>query len=475
MHVGARWRRASAPWWWPVPSVVAVTIAVLSLSGAQGGFSAAVANPGDLAQTGSLLTAAATGGTAECDLATPANNPIQAANTIPCTGSLLMSGTLPGSATASAATIITDKGSRAATTAGVTAGACGPAQLANRANTADPMLVRGSTLSYAQPGPLTGGTGLGLSGTSAYAADVTSAPGPTTTSFTELVWFKAAAAGTLLGFTDTPISANANSWDKMLWVDNAGRVVFAVYPGATVELATASTYLDGKWHLAAGVLNTSTGMSLYVDAAAALTNTTRSAQSYNGYWHIGWDNENTGWTDPPSNPYFGGTLADAAIFPTALTSVQISTLFRAPSQAAWNTDISSDGAAAAWTLGDDGTTAYTGTVPGVTPNPCSFADVTVAAATASNTCAAPPSGSACPAPSSAVTLASLANKTTPFAVDPTPTQVLTVTTAAARDTTNTTGRYPDASGLHLTAPMSIIVTAGTFTATLTWPSENIIL
>ena len=469
-------RRPRSPWWWPLLALGLVAVVVLGVGGSEGGLTAKITNTSDKVQTGSLVTAAASAGASECDLSAAAYSPITATNAASCSGTLAPSGTLASSATAATSTTLSEKGSLGSA-AGLSEGSCGPVQLANSATASDPMLIRGTTTSFAQAGPtsLSGSLGLGLSGTSGYAADIAGAPGPSTTSFTEVIWFKTTTGGTLIGFTKTPSDYQPHDWDKMVWVDNAGHVVFAVASTLSVELTSSGTYNDGNWHLAVASLNTSSGMSLSIDGGTPVTNTTTSAQSYNGYWHVGWDNETTGWLDPPTDAYFTGTLADAAILPSALTSTQITALHAASSQAAFASQVSSDGATDFWPLGDDGTSVYTGTVPDVTPAACSFADATVGVAGAATTCAAPSSSSACAAPASSTTLATLASKTTPFATGPTPAQPLSVTVTVARDATNTVAAYPYATGLHLTAPLGLAATAGSFTATLTWPAENIIL
>lgn len=461
--------------WWPVAAVAATAAIVGLTAGTVGGFTASIANAADKVQSASLLTAASSGGTTECDLGTAGYSPITAANTAPCTGSLATGGTAPATGTAALATVVKNEGSLAATAAKVTKATCGPVSLANSVMATDPMLVRGSPVSYAQTGPLTGGTGLGLNSTAGtgYAADVTSAAGPAT--FTEAVWFKTTTAGTLLGFTDTPATNSPSDWDRMLWVDNSGYVVFGVQSTSKVEVTSTSTYNNGSWHLAVGTLSSSKGMVLYVDGSSVASNaSTTSAASYAGFWHAGWDDESSGWSDPPTLPYFAGTLADAAIFPSALSKGQAASLYGSASQSAWNTALTADGASLAWTLGDNGTTAYTGTVPNVTPAACAFVDVTVGATGAATTCAAPAGAGACAAPSGSITLASLGPSTS-LAVFPTPAQPVTVTVTIARDATNTIASSPYATGLHLTAPMTMVAFSGAFTATLSWAAENVIL
>ena len=462
-------------WWWPIGVVVISALLATSTSGAVGKFTASVANTADLVRSGSLLTSAQTGGTTECDLGTATYSPISSANSAPCSGALIPVGAAPSTGTTATATVLTDKGSLPAASTTLLKTSCGPVQLANSVAVADPMLVRGATLSYALAGPLAGGTGLGLSGGSSgtgYAADVTaSAP---TNSFTEAIWFKATTNGTLIGSTNTPSTISPASWDRMLWLDSTGHVVFGIRPSSPVELTSpAGIYLDGKWHLAAGVLS-GAGMVLYVDGAAvAASTTTTTAAVYNGYWHVGWDNEASGWTNPPTTPYFAGALSDAAIFPS-LTAVQVSNLYAAATQGAWSSLLASYGAVNAWALGDSGTTAYTGAVPSVAPNACAFIDVTVGTTGTAASCAAPVRATACTAPASSLTLSSLAAVTS-TATAPTLAQPLTVTITIARDAANKVSTYPNATGLHLTVGLSLANANAAFTAALSWSAEDVLL
>ena len=310
----------------PLAALTLTAVAVLLPTPALGGFTAKVTNVGDQTQSGSLITSATSAGVTECDLSTAANSPIGTGNAALCTGSPGPSGQLPSSGTAAVSTVIADKGSLAATAASMTKSTCGAVALANAKTATDPMLVRGNTIGYAQTGPLTGSTALSLSGTNAYAAEVKSASA--TTTFTEVVWFKAAANGTMLGFTNTSTTTSPTTWDRMLWLDPTGHVVFGVKSSSNVELVSpAATYANNAWHLAAGTVSSS-GMTLTIDGVAVATTTSvKSASSYTGYWHAGWDNVTSSWADPPSNAYFTGLLANAAIFPP-LSTAQIAALLQ---------------------------------------------------------------------------------------------------------------------------------------------------
>lgn len=451
----------------------------LSAPSAFGLWAAAVTNPGDKVASGDLVTAARTGATTSCDLGAAPYSPISSANTATCAGTLLPSGVLTVTGSMSQSTSVSDGGSLPAAGSRLTTTTCGAVSLADTAVPADPMLVRGTTLSYAQPGPLTASTGLGLSGGSSgtgYASDVAGATYAPTTALSEAIWFKTVpgttTGGTLLGFSSTA-TTTPTSWDKMLWVDNAGRVVFGVYPGTTVEVTSSVAVNDGAWHLAVGTVSNA-GMSLSVDGGPASTNTgTTTTQAYTGYWHVGWDNEGVGWPDPPATPYFAGMLADAAIFP-ALTSAQVTALARAGTQATWASLLVADGATYGWALGDPGTTAYTGPIPAVTANPCGFVDVTVGVAGTTTTCAAPPSAAPCPTPSGSLTLATLPPSVT-LAASPTPSRPITLTFTLARNATAAATSTPGATGLHLTEAMAVVAATSSFSATLLWPAQDVIL
>jgi hypothetical protein len=80
-------------------------------------------------------------------------------------------------------------------------------------------------------------------------------------------------------------------------------------------------------------------MALYVDGQLIGTATSGSAQSYNGYWRVGGDNLN-GWnldpwgsnsqgTTQPHGYYFAGTVADVAVYPTALSAAQVAAHYAA--------------------------------------------------------------------------------------------------------------------------------------------------
>lgn len=171
------------------------------------------------------------------------------------------------------------------------------------------------------------GSAVTLSGTNGWVSTSTSTTGPNV--FSLEIWFKttSTAGGELIGFGNQSGASSTN--DRHLFLTNSGKLVFGVYPGSTMKtIVSPKSYNDGTWHLADSTLS-SGGMRLYVDGAlVAGDSTTTTGEAYSGYWHIGY-NTLTGWPNSPSSEYLGATIADAAVYTTALTSSQIAAHYAA--------------------------------------------------------------------------------------------------------------------------------------------------
>ncbi len=229
----------------------------------------------------------------------------------------------------------------------------GATSFADTAASTDPMCVYNAT-SSSNGGPFTDSSptssDLSFPGDSgAYGAELNSSPGPSSSSFTIAVWFKTSQSGVLMGFANTSSGSGGNDWDKVLWVDNNGHVVFGAYNGNTIELKSPGTYNGGDWHLAVASISSTAGMTLYVDGSKVASNSVTSSQAYTGYWNIGWDNV-SGWPDNPDQNSLQGSLSDAAVFPSALSSSQVSALASVGSQTTWSSTVTADGASKAWPL-----------------------------------------------------------------------------------------------------------------------------
>jgi len=219
----------------------------------------------------------------------------------------------------------------------------------------------------------------------------TAQTGPQT--YTQLAWFKttSTAGGLILGFADTTPPNGAAKWDRFVWVDTAGKVVAGVYAGSYQTATSTSTVNDGSWHLVA-VTVSSAGLKMYVDGSLQATDSSGTgAQSYSGYWSIGAGRMSAGWPDVPTlssgMSYLSGSVAGAAIFPTALSATQISGLYSSASFNTYSGTVVNDLPSEYWPL--------------VSPvNACSAAVATVAITIGgTTTCLLPAeaSGTACPA------------------------------------------------------------------------------
>ncbi len=155
----------------------------------------------------------------------------------------------------------------------------------------------------------------------------TSLSGPST--FSAQAWIKTTSTrgGKILGFGNSA-TGTSSSYDRHLYLDNSGKILFGVYPGAVKTVRTTKSYNDGQWHQVVGTLGQG-GLTLYVDGVKVATDpTVTGAQNYSGYWKIGGDNL-SGWTNQPSSANFTGTIDEVSIYPTALTDQQVADQFRA--------------------------------------------------------------------------------------------------------------------------------------------------
>jgi len=482
-------RRAGRARLSPLSFVPLALLAVLLTTAGGGevlsGLTARVANSQDTHATGTLFLRSVRGATTQCD-ATPAGATIPATATFPCTGATYPSA-VPGSGTATAQITLSDLGTVTPSSATYATTSALPIQLQNTRAPSDPMLVRGG-VTYAQAGPLSGSASLGVDGSTALAGSVVSGTAPASQSVA--VWFKTTTStgGTLVGFGNSPTYQAQTLSDRMLWMTNAGRIGFGV--GLSNVLGVISdqnsvtgttAYNDGQWHMAVGVLSTVTLLgvgytraALYVDGAFIAQSdkllVLGAPASFAGYWHVGWSPAAAnGWTTG-SSAYFNGALANATLFPSALTAANVTTLYGSASQSAWAANAATLAASSAWPLGDDGKGTYAGTVPGLAAAPATMVAVTVGG---SGFCAYPnlPSTS-CAAPAGTATLATLAAAGSQAFPPSAPGAPVALTTTVARGPTYD-ATY--AQRLHLLLPVTITEQRGGFANTLTWSGNDLVI
>ena len=156
--------------------------------------------------------------------------------------------------------------------------------------------------------------------------NVTAAAGPST--FLLSLWFRTTTTtgGRMIGFGDAQTGVSGDR-DRHVYMTNAGKLVFGVYPSGTVKTVQSPlAYNDGTWHQVVASLS-SAGMVLYVDGAQVAADTsTTTAQSFSGFWRVGYDSL-TGWPSDPSTDYWTGSLAWAQVLSgRTLTAAQVAQL-----------------------------------------------------------------------------------------------------------------------------------------------------
>jgi hypothetical protein len=128
----------------------------------------------------------------------------------------------------------------------------------------------------------------------------------------------------LTGFNNLQGNVSPAESDRMIYMDNAGKLVYSVYDLGDVQITSTSAYNDGNWHMVVAEVGTS-GMQLWVDGTEVANNALAlAAQSYTGYWHLGWSSE-LSWPDSSTTSYLHGYLSEAAVIPSQLTGGTSST------------------------------------------------------------------------------------------------------------------------------------------------------
>jgi len=188
--------------------------------------------------------------------------------------------------------------------------------------------------------------GVTLNGTTACINTASTTATAAPVALTEIVWFKTTTTngGKLLGFetprTGVAVAGSGGTYDRMIYLDGAGKVSFAVYNAGYFTISSSSAYNDGTWHMAAASLG-SGGMSLWVDGVLVGTNANTAGEATTGWFRAGCGNL-AGWggswagpnnpttsTNPAQNRPFAGSLDEVTVWTSALTAAQITALWAA--------------------------------------------------------------------------------------------------------------------------------------------------
>lgn len=175
------------------------------------------------------------------------------------------------------------------------------------------------------------GRGVTLNGTTQYMSTPNQVANPTT--YTLEIWFKSTSGngGQLIGFGDAQ-TGNSTNMDRVVYLTDAGNIVYGTHPGAYKTVATASTYNDGSWHHVAASLG-SAGLLLYVDGVLRGNDpTTTTAQNFNGYWRLGND-DLSAWPSAPTSNFLAASIDEARVYTRQLSESEIANDYTAGANA----------------------------------------------------------------------------------------------------------------------------------------------
>jgi hypothetical protein len=338
-------------------------------------FTTTIVNVLNTFSSGNLVMSATTPTSVVC---TPATGSISTTNATTCSGDPLPTGTLSTSASSAVSTFSTT-GSVSGVQAALSSPGCG-VQYFNDTSGNGNYALPYYGVTYGASMTKLSSTAAALDGSTGEMETYVSESNPE--NFTITGWFNTShPQGTLFGFSNTQTATNTVDNDRDLWIDSAGKLVWATATSSTAikELTSTTAYDTGAWDFFAITIGTTYGSELYVNGAlVASSSTTTAAYNYAGYAHIGWGSEldsTPAWTDKPTSAYFEGSLNGYAVFPTQLSTAAISTLYGESTQATYNAQVSADGVNFYWPFTDTGTTGFTGAIPSVTTPTQTLAEV----------------------------------------------------------------------------------------------------
>jgi signal peptidase I len=153
-----------------------------------------------------------------------------------------------------------------------------------------------------------------------------------TETYSEEVWFQTTNAslnGKLMGFADVTTPASQLHYDRHIYIDPTGRVVFGVWPSkqTVVSSAAGKSYADGAWHHVV-VTSAPGSIWLYLDGTLVSSRADTAGQDvYSGYWEVGCgllkDWQDAAGTPRAFSSYYTGNLRLAAVYDVTLTATQV--------------------------------------------------------------------------------------------------------------------------------------------------------
>lgn len=173
-------------------------------------------------------------------------------------------------------------------------------------------------------------TAVSLNGTAtgnAYGQDTRTAPN----TFTVEAWVKTTTTkgGSIIAFGN-PLNGSSGRYDRVVYMDNSGRIWFSVNNGANQSVNSPTSYNNNQWHLVTASMGAG-GMRLYVDGNQVASNTgVTSAIGFLGDWQVGTATL-TNRTAAPSSNSFSGNVDEVVIYPAALSATRVAAHYAARS------------------------------------------------------------------------------------------------------------------------------------------------
>ncbi|MDO4773958.1 MAG: LamG-like jellyroll fold domain-containing protein [Candidatus Saccharibacteria bacterium] len=160
---------------------------------------------------------------------------------------------------------------------------------------------------------------------------------PAPSVFSVETWFSTTqkSNGKIIGFGNNGNATSDGQYDRHLYIDKDGRVVFGVYPGTvrTVASPAGVNYADGNWHHVVATLSNN-GLKLYVDGSlVASRQDTTGGQQTTGYWKIGCGGGGS-WTHGDGtrgfrSQFYTGKLQLPAVYNAELSAQKIRARYQA--------------------------------------------------------------------------------------------------------------------------------------------------
>lgn len=132
--------------------------------------------------------------------------------------------------------------------------------------------------------------------------------------FTLSVWFRTPTAGVkIIGFENTDGATNATSYDRHIYINSTGKLVFGVYTGGATTVTTTGNFNNNVWnHVVASNYYDGEAwrMEMYANKVF-IGRTNATPTDYLGYWKLG-GYKLSGWPNA-SDKFFAGSIGEVVI------------------------------------------------------------------------------------------------------------------------------------------------------------------